>query len=609
MIRDPRPDGAGVMKAATSRPRRISRRWMMVLATCAGLALVGYFAWPWFTLPRRASAAVPAQPALETWPSELEQRLAAAERRIGDRSETIEALTEVARLYHANGFRAEAAACWQFLRLERPGVAQWNHMLADLHRAASDYEGMEARLREVVQLDPRYSPAWLKLGDHLLKTGRLEEARHAYSERLARLPDDPYAMLGQARVAMLSDQRAEARRLLDRIVAEHVRFSPAHNLLAEILSAEGDEIGAARRRQLGNVAIRYFEAEDPWLDELVAWCYDPERLRILATIEYQIERGDRGVALMERAVRLAPRDAGMHSSLGDLHVKLGDGPRAREALERALQLAHGQKPPIADFLNLSHAYRLLERPIDAWRVADRAKAVHPEAPEVYDELGIVFGELGRLAEAIVAFQRAIELNPANADTNIRLAVTLLESGRRPEAYAALARALAPKPSYPPALSLLAKIELEDERLDEAEGHLRVLHDAYPDVHESRFLLGVVHLIRGKSAQSAGDPAAAERFYREGLAIDASNPDLQREYGALMLAQGRGEAAILPLEACRRLQPDNPQAALDLGRAYAQLRRIEQARTVLTEGVAQADRAGNADVADACRELLRHLGSK
>lgn len=591
------------------RGRRRGWRWLVIFAACAGLGLGAVQAWRWYSLPVRVEASLPAAPSVDGWPPVLDERIAVATAQALSRGGALAGVAELGRLYHANGFSGEAEACWRLLRAEDPDEARWAHLLVDLRRAAGDYDEMEALLRDVVRLDPRYSAAWLQLGNHLFKTGRLDEAQQALSRRLGLVPADPYARLGLARIAIQGGRHAEARRAIESLVQDQPRFAPAQNLLAELLAAAGDEVGATRHRQLGNIAIRYFEPDDPWLNELTDWCFDAKRLRVLATIEFQIERGDQGVALMERAARLTPGDPDGYAALGDLFIKLGQAAKARDALEECLRLAGApgaKKPAVMVHVNLSHAHRLLKQPADALRVLDRARPLHPQAFELLDELGIVLGDLGRLDDSIAAFRAAIEKNPGDPNANFNLAVALLGLERRAEAYEALHQSLTLKPTFPQSLSLLGRLELEDGRMADAEKHLRLLYASYPNVPEARHMLGQWELITGRAAESRGDKAAAERHYRAGVAVDADNPELQVSLGVLLLVDGRLEQAVAPLEAYRRLQPGAAQSALFLGQVYARLGRVAQARAVLTEGATQAEQAGNKATADFCREILARL---
>jgi Flp pilus assembly protein TadD len=71
-------------------------------------------------------------------------------------------------------------------------------------------------------------------------------------------------------------------------------------------------------------------------------------------------------------------------------------------------------------------------------------------------------------------------------------------------------------------------------------------------------------------------------------------------------QKRFLEAVRPLEAYHGLQPTNPQASLFLGQAYAALGRQDDARKILNEGLANAERAGNKTTAQYLREMLQGL---
>ena len=123
---------------------------------------------------------------------------------------------------------------------------------------------------------------------------------------------------------------------------------------------------------------------------------------------------------------------------------------------------------------------------------------------------------------------------------------------------------------------------------------------------ARQLMAFWHLLAGMDAEKRKDLAAAEKHYREGVSIDPRAPELHARLGSLCLILGRFADAVPPLEAYHRIQPENAQADLFLGQAYAATGRREDARRVLTEGAQISDKAGNATTAQHCREILKQL---
>ncbi|HEX9784903.1 MAG TPA: tetratricopeptide repeat protein [Opitutaceae bacterium] len=588
--------------------RTAMRGWWLLASLVAGIGLgtTVAIAWHWYRQPARVQAALPARPALTGNPAVLHELIASAQALSASRARALEGAAELGRLYHANGYHREAEACWRLLRAEQPGEARWCHYLADLRHGASDHGEMTRLLEQTVKLAPEYAPAWLKLAEVGFKGGRLDAAEHHYRRRLALLPADPYASLGLARVALQRGDRSEARRLLEQLLREAPEFPSGQNLYAEMLAAEGDAAGARQHRWLGGMAGRFREADDPWLDELNAWCHHPQRLRVLGTIEFQTERGDRGRALMERAVRLAPDDPAGYELLGDLYLKLGDAARARDTLEEGIRLTESATPSPMHFVNLSEAFRMLGQPEEALRAVQHGLGRMSDAFELYNALGVVLSDLGREEDAIAAYREAIDRKPNDADSNFNLAVSLLSLGRRDEAHAHLKRALAGQPGNQKALTLLGRLELEAGRLDAAAEYLRPLYESNPGVPQVRELVARWHLRSGVAAASEKDVSTAEHHFRDGLEMHPEEPELNASLGALYLVQGRFKEALGPLESFHRLKPGNAQSSLFLGQVYARLGRNSEAQRILREGEDIATRAGQSATAAHCREILQFL---
>ncbi len=551
-------------------------------------------------------AGLPASPDTRTLPAMLVERLAQAKLQANTGATTLQGAAELGRLYHASGFPREAGICWELLLAAQPNEARWSYYLADLRRVASDYTGMAELLARTTELAPTYSPAWLQLADLQFKTGQTADAARSYQQRLALLPGDPYARLGLARVALQEGQRAQARGLIELLVKETPGFSPGHNLYAEILAADGAAQDVDRQRWLGRETGRFRAADDPWLDELGAWCFNYEQLCIRGTVEFQTKHGDRGKAYFERAIQLQPDALTAYSLLGALHLEQNDSAKAQEVLEAGLQRVGNTKPAVMYYVDLSRAYRELKQPVEAVRVARQGLAVLGRQYELYDALGVSLGDSGDSQGAVEALQTAVAQNPNDTNANYNLAFALLKTRKLAEAVEALQRSLVLKPTFPNSLALLAQIEIDSGRWEGSARYLQPLYESHPEMPEARRLMAYWQLRAGMAAEEQQDTASAERHYREGVAIDRNHPDLQMRLGTLCLIQGRFADAVNPLEAYRRLQPDNAQGALFLGQAYAVVGRRDDARRTLTEGAALAERSGNVTAAQHCREILEQL---
>lgn len=96
-----------------------------------------------------------------------------------------------------------------------------------------------------------------------------------------------------------------------------------HDLLAAEIHRAGDE-----------AALAHFDA-------LLAQSSQPENGDGLNRLAYQyaeMGRASTGIAILQRATALFPRDGNLHGSMGELYLQLGSNGNARAAYQRALEL-------------------------------------------------------------------------------------------------------------------------------------------------------------------------------------------------------------------------------------------------------------------------------
>ena len=90
-------------------------------------------------------------------------------------------------------------------------------------------------------------------------------------------------------------------------------------------------------------------------------------------------------------------------------------------------------------------------------------------PHSYSNLGVALKAQGRLSEAIIAQQKAIELDSEFADAYHNLGNALREQGQAAAAVAAYGKVVALKPKSSDALNCLGNALKDEGRLEEAKG--------------------------------------------------------------------------------------------------------------------------------------------
>src|SRR5262245_3587031 len=83
-------------------------------------------------------------------------------------------------------------------------------------------------------------------------------------------------------------------------------------------------------------------------------------------------------------------------------------------------------------------------------------AEHLDFADVYDMLGVIHHQQGRLAEAEAMFKRALEINPGYTEAALNLAVTYNDLGKYKEAQEIYARAMTTSRNAPRHLDPFAR---------------------------------------------------------------------------------------------------------------------------------------------------------
>lgn len=161
---------------------------------------------------------------------------------------------------------------------------------------------------------------------------------------------------------------------------------------------------------------------------------------------------------------------------------------------------------------------------DARRYFERAAALSPRDPQLWNNFGSLLGRLDDREAAIDAYNRALALAPSFPDALFNRAVILRRIGRFEEARAGYRAALALKPG------------------------------------EARFLSGL-----GELERAAGDLAAAAAAYDQAIAANAG--DTLATIGRARVALERDEPEVLArYDAAQRLAPDMVELLIDRAEA-------------------------------------------
>jgi Tfp pilus assembly protein PilF len=244
---------------------------------------------------------------------------------------------------------------------------------------------------------------------------------------------------------------------------------------------------------------------------------------------------------LERALALDPAASQLHHSLGMAYRGLGDIEQARYHLER-----RGNRPAtINDPL------------LDAVRGKSRS-------PQFYVEMGLELAADGRLEEAALALQRAVQLDPDNRAALLNAGELLARLGNTEQSRALFERLAALDPEDSRAWFYLGQLDELQSRPDVALEHYRRALAADPAATDARLAVADLLFSRREFAGAATE---------YGRLREAAGPtDQQPLYGLLLAAShlGGGDCERA-LEAAEQALADTGPPSVDLVAMVARLR--------------------------------------
>ncbi|MCP3980533.1 MAG: tetratricopeptide repeat protein [bacterium] len=175
------------------------------------------------------------------------------------------------------------------------------------------------------------------------------------------------------------------------------------------------------------------------------------------------------------------------------------------------------------------------------------------SPEIHNNLGRVHLGRGRIEDARREFERALKLDPDNADALLNLAAIQRVEGRIGEAEHLVKRALRVNPNSIAALAQLAEIKRDQGELDES---VRLYREALAIDDSQPF----VHLGLGDSLQRAGQYDLAMRAFESVLQLDPDSFEAHYNLGVTHLQQQQLDEAAARFETALELSPRHPAAA-------------------------------------------------
>ena len=276
--------------------------------------------------------------------------------------------------------------------------------------------------------------------------------------------------------------------------------------------------------------------------------------------------------------------AGLESTLIKANgaLKRGDAETARSLYEEALARYPRNKRLRLALDRLEHgndAQQALDKMVQAYTSGEMAEAArigealcrsHPGKHAIHNLHGAALMQLGDIAGARDAFQRACTLAPDDAACTNNLAITLGRLGDKAEAEKLYRAAIAADPNYVDAHYNLAHLLQElGGRDEEAEAGYRDTFALAPDHADAHY-----NFANMLAAQKRHEEAL--EHLRQAARIRPDHADTHNNMGAALLALNKPEAAAAAYDLALQQRPDDSALLTNKGRALVIASMLPQA---------------------------------
>ncbi|HWD41678.1 MAG TPA: sulfotransferase [Fimbriimonas sp.] len=205
-----------------------------------------------------------------------------------------------------------------------------------------------------------------------------------------------------------------------------------------------------------------------------------------------------------------------------------------------------------------------------------AKAA-PNTLEAVFWLALLYRQVGRIRESIDCAERAIELNPREANLHSNLGLTFMAAGQPAEAVSCFQKAAELNPKLAPNWHQLGKaLQLQSRDAEAVEAFRRAIELA-PNSSDSVLSLG-------QSLLNLDDFDGAIEFAKRVLTLNPSSSAGHLLLAGALIEQGRSAEADPHLRKTVELDPNDSQARAMLGMRFQALGQMDSARQEFEEAI-------------------------
>ena len=457
----------------TARPRRSRRRLIIVLAVIAVavIATAGKVAISRLRQPEPP----PPLSQLGTVAPEIEDVIQRERDSIVQDPADAARWSRFAMACQANGLVGAARDAYTTATQLDSSNAKWWFLLASVQGRLGNVDEAVRDMRRAIDIDPRYAPAFWRLGLWLLDQNQIDAAQQAFQRATEINASDRGGWIGLARVALQRGDAARATGVLERLTASNAGDAYTSQLLGTAYRRLGrtDEAAAA----LAAGAKGEPQWHDPWTDEMLAFRRGYAALLKDATAYIVAGQFEPAIRILEQLRQDRPNDIVLLAHLGQVYVASGNDNNGVALLERVVAAEPERFEALVD---LATGYMHQENLEKARETVGRALSINASYAPAHETLGLILWRDGNPAAAIGAFEDAVRRDPRNARALVWMGMTYTNMEKPAEAVTAFQRATKIDPTNVDAWIGIANAEINRHDMNAADSAVQQAERLQPD---------------------------------------------------------------------------------------------------------------------------------
>ncbi|NOZ86828.1 MAG: tetratricopeptide repeat protein [Deltaproteobacteria bacterium] len=188
--------------------------------------------------------------------------------------------------------------------------------------------------------------------------------------------------------------------------------------------------------------------------------------------------------------------------------------------------------------------------------------------DIYNMLGIIYHQQGRLVDARDSFEKALEINPNYVEASLHLSITLADLGLSEQAEKVMDSVARKAVEKGGSLDPVSRANIANMHADLAQAYLAgsCLEDALNEYDKALKICPDFVDLRTKRAVLLMDMGKSEQALEELRAVKKEKPkylEARIQLGLALLSQGLREEAIKELEETLAFAPDYTRAKMYL----------------------------------------------